>query len=86
VRLAQHADGRPLVFVGDSVDDQAAALAYRGRAAKEALPPLYFVRVMSGVFRMEAAREILLKGADVVAEGLDAYLRALPSRDRRDDA
>jgi HAD superfamily hydrolase (TIGR01548 family) len=86
LRLARHAGGRAMVFVGDSVDDQAAALAYRERAATEPLPPLFFVRIVTGVFRMDAAREILLKGADVVAAGLDAYLRALPSRDRRDDA
>jgi phosphoglycolate phosphatase-like HAD superfamily hydrolase len=81
LQLARHSEGRPFVFVGDSIDDQHAALAYRAEAAATGLPELIFVRIVD-IADGDAAREA---GADVVAPGLDAFLRALPARDRRDD-
>lgn len=86
LRLAALAldEAGPLVYVGDSIDDQHAVLAYRALAATLPLPELVFVRVLGEVARMDAIEEARLKGADVVATGLDAFLRAMPARDRRD--
>jgi HAD superfamily phosphatase len=85
VRLASYAEGRPLLFVGDSVDDQAAAVAYRSRAASSRLPELIFVRVLSPERAPGADEAALTAGADLVVPGLNDLLRALPARDRRDD-
>jgi HAD superfamily phosphatase len=85
VRLAHHAGGRSLAFVGDSIDDQHAALSYRELAPGAGLPPVVFARVLlpdAGEAEIAAALEA---GADVVTPGLDALLEALPRRHRRDD-
>lgn len=83
--LARFSNGRALVFIGDSIDDQRAALAYRAHASADGLPAIIFVRVL-GRDATEADHAAAIDaGADVVTAGLDDFLRALPPRDRRDD-
>lgn len=64
-RLSRHADGL-MLFVGDSIDDQNAALAYRRQA--DGGPEVLFARVT------DAAEEALEAGADLVVTGLDALM------------
>lgn len=80
--LARFSEGGPIVFVGDSVDDQNAARAFR---AERPGTELIFVRVAGDSVRVAQLETALNQGADAVAAGLDDFLRALPHRDRRDD-
>lgn len=85
VRLARRCESRVILAVGDTIDDQRAALAYREIAFREGLPEIVFARVLGPLAtpdEIDAAWDV---GADIVTPGLDALLRALPSRDRRDD-
>jgi phosphoglycolate phosphatase-like HAD superfamily hydrolase len=82
LQLSQHAPRGPMVFVGDSIDDQNAAHAYRARGGPV---PLVFVRVVGEEASVDDIEKARMNGADVVTAGLDAFLRALPTRDRRDD-
>ena len=82
LQLSQHAPAGPMVFVGDSIDDQNAAHAYRARGGSA---PLLFVRVVGEEASVDDIEKARVNGADVVTAGLDAFLRALPARDRRDD-
>jgi phosphoglycolate phosphatase-like HAD superfamily hydrolase len=70
LRLAQGVAG-PFVFVGDSIDDQHAALAYRSVSEAQGGPSLVFVRVTTD---LEGARK---DGADIVVPSLDVLLEAL---------
>lgn len=69
--LSQFADGAPMLFVGDSIDDQNAALAYR--VAHPSSPEVVFTRIVE-VDHFDAARAA---GADVITTGLDVLLDAL---------
>jgi phosphoglycolate phosphatase-like HAD superfamily hydrolase len=69
LRLAQ-GRSRPLVFVGDSIDDQRAALAYRKLAAGRGGPEIVFARVVP----LEEAERAKADGADFVISSLDELI------------
>lgn len=79
LRLAATAN-TPLAFVGDSVDDQRAVLAYRERS-EGGLPPATFVRVLGSDASDEAIEEALRTGADVVVSSLDDVLHLFTGAD-----
>lgn len=62
-----------LVFVGDSIDDQNAALAYRQKRPDGA--PIAFVRVVGAEATEEEVQAAIEAGADVVVDALDSFLR-----------
>lgn len=67
----------PLVFVGDSVDDQRAALAYRKiteSSPELRLPGIIFIRVISAAATGTSAEEAIEAGADVVVTSLDPLI------------
>lgn len=69
----------PLVFVGDTIDDQRAALAYR-TSAEPGMPPIVFVRVVgesaTPFLTSSLVDDAAAAGADIVVSSLDALLRA----------
>lgn len=65
----------PLIFVGDTIDDQRAALAYRA-SAEPGLPPIVFVRVVGEPATSVVVDDAAAAGADIVVPSLDALLRA----------
>lgn len=68
LRLASHAK-ETMLFVGDTVDDQNAALAYRKVSAGG--PKVVFARVV-GPGAVHASRaDAFAEGADIVVDGLD---------------
>lgn len=71
LRLARQS-GRPLVFAGDSIDDQRAAQAYAQAAQGAGLPPITFVRVLGAAATTLGAES----GADLVTQTLDELLHA----------
>jgi phosphoglycolate phosphatase-like HAD superfamily hydrolase len=71
VRLAQSTKG-PIVYVGDSIDDERAALGYSALAALRPLPDLVFVRIIS---ENELPKTETM--APILAPSLDAFARVL---------
>jgi phosphoglycolate phosphatase-like HAD superfamily hydrolase len=70
----------PLVFLGDSIDDERAAQTYEALAQFRALPELIFVRIHAGNLDEVGTR------APVVATSLDVFARTLRSEAREQTA
>lgn len=73
VRLS--ASGGAMLFVGDSIDDQNAALAYR--AVNRDGPRVVFARVLGPEASPEERAAAVRAGADLVVSGLDALFAAI---------
>lgn len=67
-RLAPHAK-EMMLFVGDTVDDQNAALAYRKAATSG--PRVVFARVVGPGAEHASRKDAFAEGADIVVNGLD---------------
>lgn len=77
LRLSRHAK-RGLFFIGDSIDDQTAALRYR---QARGTPDLVFARVVGEGALNASVEEAFQAGADLVVEGLDDIMNFLDKGD-----